>query len=164
MKNQSLSKSLHLLFIAALVATLTIGLAPAQTARADAITTTSDLKVRIISMPKEVKACQTFKVTFSVKNLGPDPASHLYIMVRLPDPFELVVLRGAPESLSVGQTVKFSADIKVVAFVPGEPRKTWLGIDAMSDPYPDISIDPNPDNNPVFKNIRMVSKPRQGCP
>ena len=164
MKKQSLSKSLHLLFIAALVATLTIGLAPAQTARADAITTTSDLKVRIISMPKEVKACQTFRATFSVRNLGPDPASHLYIMVRLPDPFELIELQGAPESLRVGQAVIFSAVIKVVAFVPGEPRKTWLGIDAMSDPYPNISIDPNSENNPVFKNIRMVSKPRLACP
>ncbi|HSB01666.1 MAG TPA: hypothetical protein VLE49_13530 [Anaerolineales bacterium] len=159
-----LQKGFYILCIAALVATLTIGLAPAQTARADAITTTSDLKVRIISMPKEVKACQTFRATFSVKNLGPDPASHLYIMVRLPDPFELVRLRGAPESLRVGQTVTFSAVIKVVAFVPGEPRKTWLGIDAMSDPYPDLSIDPNPDNNPVFRNIRMVSKPVLSCP
>ena len=165
MNNRSIVKSLHLLFIAVLVAALVISAAPAQTVDADGITTTSDLKVRIVSMPKEVKACQTFRVRFSVKNLGPDAASNLYVMVRLPDPFELVALQGAPTSLRMGQTVTFSASIKVVAFVPGEPRRTWLGIDAMSDPYPDISIDPNSENNPVFKNIRLVGKPRAtACP
>jgi hypothetical protein len=164
MKNQILVKSLHVLFIAVLIAVLTVSVAPAQTVRADGITTTSDIKVRIVSMPKRVRACQTFKATFSVKNLGPDPASHLYIMVMLPDPFEVVVLKGAPTSLKVGQTVTFSADIKVVAFVPGEPRQAWIGINAMSDPYPDISIDPNPDNNPVTRNIRLVSDPVEACP
>lgn len=164
MKNQTVIKSLHLLFIAALVATLTVGLAPAQIAQADSITTTSDLRVRIVSMPREVKACQTFRATFSVKNLGPDPASNLYMLVLLADPFELVALRGAPASLRVGQTVTFSATIKVVAFVPGEPRKTWIGIDGMSDPYPNISVDPNPENNPKFRNIRLVGKPRLSCP
>jgi hypothetical protein len=143
---------------------LTLGLAPAQIARADGITTTSDLKVRIVSIPKHVKACQTFKATFSVKNLGPNPAKNLYILVMLPDPFEVVALKGAPTSLRVGQTVTFSATIKVVAFVPGEPRKTWIGINAISDPYPDISIDPNSENNPIFRNIRMVSDPVVRCP
>ncbi len=159
-----LRKSSHLLFIATLISMLTISMAPAQTVHADTVTTMSDLKVRIVSMPKHVRACQTFKATFSVKNLGPDPASHLYMLVMLPDPFEVVALRGAPKSLKVGQTVTFSAVIKVVAFVPGEPRKTWIGINTISDPYPNISIDPNPENNPVFRNIRMISNPVLVCP
>lgn len=157
-------KGLYLLFLAALIAMLTVSMVPAQTARADTVTTTSDLKVRVVSIPKRVRACQTFRATFSVKNLGPDPAKKLYVMVLLPDPFEVVALQGVPKSLRVGQTVTFSATIKVVAFVPGEPRQTWIGINAMSDPYPDISIDPNLENNPVFRNLRMVSEPVERCP
>lgn len=164
MKKRSVVKSLHLLFIAVLVAVLTLGAAPAQTVRADGITTTSDLKVRVVSIPKTVKACQRFKATFSVKNLGPDPAKNLYMLIMLPDPFEVVALRGAPKSLRVGQTVTFSATIKVVAFVPGESRSAWVGLNAMSDPYPDISIDPNGDNNSAVKNLRIVSNPVEICP
>ncbi|MGE5775990.1 MAG: hypothetical protein ACM33V_07205 [Chloroflexota bacterium] len=164
MKKQTKIRSLHLLFIASLVSMLIPSMVPIQAVHADGITTTSDLKVRIVSIPRRVKACQTFKATFSVKNLGPDPASNLYVMVRLPDPFELVVLNGAPTSLKVGQSVTFSALVKVVAFVPGEPRRTWIGVEAMSDPYPNISIDPNLENNPIFRNIRMVADPVERCP
>jgi len=164
MKHRSLARSLQLLFTTSLIAVLTIGMTPAQTVDTDSITTTSDLTVRVISIPKSVKACQTFVATFSVTNLGPDPASHLFIAVMIPDPFGVISLRGAPESLAVGETVKFSAVIKVVAFVPGEPREAWVGINAMSDPYPDISIDANQENNPAFRDIRIVSKRRMTCP
>lgn len=163
MKDRSVVKTLQMLFITVLVVISTIGMAPAKTAPA-LMTSTSDLKVRILSMPKRVKACQTFKARFSVKNLGPDPATNLYMLVMLPDPLEVVRLQGAPMSLRVGQTVTFSATIKVVAFVPGESRDAWIGIDAMSDPYPDVSIDPNSENNPVVKNLRIVSDPVEVCP
>jgi hypothetical protein len=86
------------------------------------------------------------------------------MIVMVPDAFGVIRLQGAPESLAVGKTVKFSAVIKVVAFVPGESRKAWVGINAMSDPYPDTSLDPNPQNNPVFKNIKLISKPMLSCP
>jgi len=146
-----------------MLALLTVSMTPAQAAPPQ-MTTTSDLRVRVVSIPKNVKACQTFKATFSVTNLGPDPASHLFIVVMIPDPLGVISLRGAPESLAVGETVKFSAVIKVVAFVPGEPREAWVGINAMSDPYPDISIDANQENNPAFRDIRIVSKRRMTCP
>ncbi len=158
---------LHCLFMTMLIAGLAVSLNPAQRVSAASsvnTTTTSDLKVRIISMPKRVKACQTFKARFSVKNLGPDPATKLYMLVMIPDPFEVVSLRGVPTSLRVGQTVTFSATIKVVAFVPGESRNAWIGIDALSDPYPNVSIDPNSENNPVVKNLRIVSNPVEVCP
>ncbi len=162
-----LQKGLYLLLVTVLIAGLVISAKPVQKVSAASlvsVTTTSDLKVWIVSIPKSVKACQTFRATFSVKNLGPDPASHVYITIMLPDPFGLIALRGAPKSLKVGQTVTFSAVIKVVAFVPGEPRGSWIGINAASDPYPDISIDPNSENNPVFRNIRLISKPVLACP
>ncbi len=158
-----LQRGIYLLCIATLIVGLTISAAPAQTVYARA-TSTSDLAVRIISMPQTAKACQTFKVTFSVTNRGPDPASHLQMIVMMPDPFGLVRLQGAPKSLAVGKTVTFSALIKVVAFVPGESRKAWVGIDAVSDPYPDTSIDPNSKNNPIFRQMKLVSKPVLSCP
>lgn len=164
MRNRSVTKSLHFLFVTLLVATLTASMAPAQAVHADGITTTSDLEVKVISSPKTAKACQTFRARFSVKNLGPDPATHLYVTTWLPDQLELVSLTGAPESLAVGQTVRFSAVIKVVAFVPGETREAWVGTYAMSDPYPDISIDPNPDNDWVSKPLKLVSEPVEVCP
>jgi hypothetical protein len=163
MKNRSTAKTLQMLCLAALIAIATIGMAPVRTDPA-LMTSSSDLKVRIVSIPKTVKACQRFKATFSVKNLGPDPAKNLYMLVMLPDPFEVVALRGAPKSLRVGQTVTFSATIKVVAFVPGESRSAWVGLNAISDPYPDISIDPNGDNNSAVKNLRIVSNPVEICP
>lgn len=159
-----LQRGLHLLFVAALVASLSISLAPAKTVVAQGTTTTSDLAVSIVSIPKHVKACQTFEATFTVTNLGPDPATHLNMIVMLPDPFSLVGLLRAPDSLAVGETATFYAAIKVVAFVPGEPRVTWIGIDAVSDRYPDISVDPNLENNGLFSEIKMISKPVLVCP
>lgn len=158
-----LQRGLHLLSIASLVAVSMISMVPAQTAHAQA-SSTSDLAVKIVSMPAAAKACQTFKVTFSITNRGPDQASNLHMIVMLPDPLEVVSLRGAPDSLAVGKTVTFSAIVKVVAFVPGESRKAWVGINAISDPYPNVSLDPNSQNNPVFKNMRLVSKPALTCP
>ncbi len=159
-----LRKGLYVLSIASLVAVLTTSIVPAQTARAQATSSTSDLAVKVISSPKTAKACQTFKVTFSVTNRGPDPASHLYVMAWLPDQLGLVSLDGAPESLAVGQTVTFSARVKVVAFVPGETRQAWVGVHAMSDPYPDVSIDPNSENDWGSKPLRLSGKPVMICP
>ena len=146
-----------------LVTGLTITMAPVQRVHAQE-TFTSDLAVTIVSIPKHVKACQTFEATFTVTNLGPDPATHLNMIVMLPDPFSLVGLLRAPDSLAVGETATFYAAIKVVAFVPGEPRVTWIGIDAVSDRYPDISVDPNLENNGLFSEIKMISKPVLVCP
>jgi hypothetical protein len=162
MTKHNLRKALHLLINAALIAVLTISLVPTQTARAQE-TSTSDLAVTIVSIPKRVRACEVFEAIFTVTNLGPDPATHLNMIVMLPDPFSLFGLLRAPDSLAVGETVKFSAAIKVTAFVPGEPRLTWIGIDAVSDPYPNVSVDPNAENNGIFKNIRMTGKPVMDC-
>jgi uncharacterized repeat protein (TIGR01451 family) len=164
MEKQFLSKNLRWLFAALMVAVFTIGMAPAPAIRRDVVTTTSDLAVKVISRPQTARACQTFRATFSVTNRGPDPASHLYVTTWLPDQLGLVSLEGAPDSLAVGQTVKFSARIKVVAFVPGETRQAWVGVYAMSDPYPNISIDPNSENDWVSKPLKLTGKPVMLCP
>lgn len=163
MKDQFVIKNRYSLLIVALILVLTISLMPAQSVHAQQ-TYTSDLGVTIVSIPKHVKACQTFEGTFTVTNYGPDPVPNLNIMVMLPDPFSLVGLQGAPDSLAVGETVTFSAAIKVVAFVPGEPRLTWIGIDATSERYPDISVDPNLENNGAFQGIKMIGKHVMTCP
>jgi hypothetical protein len=163
MKHQYTVQFLHLLLIAALVTVFTMSVAPVQSVHAQE-TYTSDLGVTIVAIPKHVKACQTFEATFTVTNYGPDPVPQLNLTVMLPDPFEFVGFLGAPESLAVGETVTFSAAIKVVAFVPGEPRTTWIGIDASSERYPDSSIDPNQANNGIFQQIKMIGKTVMTCP
>lgn len=164
MKNQNVTKNLTMLLIVLLAAALTLSMVPAPVVYAEGMTTTSDLAVKILSSPKAIRACQTFKARLSVTNLGPDPASHLYVTTWLPDQLELISLTGAPESLAVGQTVKFTAIIKVVAFVPGESREAWVGTYALSDPYPDISIDPNPDNDWISKPLKLKGNPVASCP
>ncbi len=159
-----LRKGWYVLSIASLIAMFAASLAPSQTARAQTTSSTSDLAVKVLSSPHNARACQTFKATFSVTNRGPDPVSHLYVTTWLPDQLGLVSLDGAPESLAVGQTVKFSARIKVVAFVPGETRQAWVGVYAMSDPYPNISIDPNAANDWVSKPLKLTGKPVMVCP
>jgi hypothetical protein len=72
MKKQTVAKSLHLIFSAALIVMLALGLAPARTARAEVMTSTSDLIVTVVSAPRHVRDCEVFEVTFTVTNLGPD--------------------------------------------------------------------------------------------
>jgi len=158
-----LNKGLHLLFIAALVTVLTISIAPVQAAHADAVTTTSDLVVRLVSIPKHAKACEVFEVTFTVTNLGPDPASPLNVGVGITDQFDQVGILHAPDSLGVGETATVTAVIKVTAFVPGESRNGWVSVGAGSDPYPNISVDPNPDNNNAGKIVKLISKQVLSC-
>jgi hypothetical protein len=71
MKNQTFIKSLHRLFIAALIAMLIISAAPAQTVRAE-VTSTSDLAIQLVSAPRHAKACQIVTTTFIITNLGPE--------------------------------------------------------------------------------------------
>jgi len=163
MKPETFAKSLHILVIVALIAVLIVSLAPAQTARAEGVTSTSDLVVQLISMPKHAKACQDFEITFSVTNLGPDPASHINVGVGITDQFDTVGMLGAPDYLGVGETVTVKAVIKVTAFVPGESRTGWVAPGAVSDPYPDTSIDPNLDNNSSGRTIKLISKQLMSC-
>lgn len=163
MKNQNVPISLRWLFTAAVIVALTISLLPIREVHADGITTTSDLVVELISVPKHVKACQVFEVTYKVTNLGPDPATHLYMGVGMTDHFDPVGTRGVPDTLAVGETVTITSAILVSAFVPGETRNAWVSPGAISDPYPDISVDPNPDNNYVDRTIKLISKPVLTC-
>ena len=163
MKDKSFSKSLHTLIIAALFAALSISLAPASKARAEGVTTTSDLVVSLVAIPKHAKACQDFEITFTVTNLGPDPASHINVGVGITDQFDTVGIMGAPDYLGVGEIATVKAVIKVTAFVPGESRTGWVAPGAGSDPYPDTSIDPNPDNNYSGTNIKLISKQVISC-
>ena len=163
MKPPIFVKCLHILLIAGLVTALSLSLAPAQPARAQVNSTTSDLVVQLVSMPKHAKACQNFEITFTVTNLGPDPASHIYVGVGITDQFDTVGIMNAPDILAAGETATVKAVIKVTAFVPGESRTGWVSANAVSDPYPDMSIDPNPDNNSSGRTIQLISKQVISC-
>lgn len=161
---QTLTKVLHLFFIAALVAGLALGMGPVRAAHAQETTSTSDLAIKLIRAPKHARACQVVKAIFKITNLGPDPATGVYFQTAIPDQFGDIALIGAPDRMAVGQTVKVTAILKVVAFVPGESRSAWIGAFVASDPYPNISIDPNPANNEVSQPVRMVGEPVERCP
>ena len=164
MKNQSFVKALHLLLIAVFVAALTLSAVPAQPARADGTTSTSDLAIRLISAPKHARACQVVKANFRIENLGPDVATNINVYISIPDQFDMVSLTGVPESLAVNETAKVTAVLKVVAFVPGESRSAWIGAHVASDPYPNTSIDPNADNDEVSRTVQLKGEPVLTCP
>lgn len=137
---------------------------PAQAAAAQTATI-SDLSVSLVSIPKHVKACQTFEAIYEVTNLGPDPASHLFMGAGIPDAYDVQDILGAPESLAVGQTETVTVIIKVTGFFPGENRRAWVRFGLHSESVLEPSIDPNPDNNRITSPMRIISRPSQGlCP
>ena len=164
MKKQNVRRGLHSLWIALSAAVLMVSLLPAQTAAAQTATT-SDLAVSLVALPKHVKACQTFEAVFNVTNLGPDPASHLFMGPGIPDAFDVIDMLGAPESLAVGQTETVTVIIKVTVFVPGENRRAWVRFGLTSESALEPSIDPNPDNNRISSPLRIIGRPsRELCP
>ena len=148
--------------MALLVMALAISLAPVRAAHADA--STSDLTIEIISAPRHVKSCQVFEVTFRVTNLGPDEATSLFVFASTPDQLGTFDILGVPETLAAGESVIITAVIKVVAFGPDDPRNVWIGGGVSSDPYPNTSVDPNPENNNVSQPLKLVGKAMGVCP
>lgn len=172
----SLTKGLSILFIAALLSVLAVGVGPIQTANAvtslpslnqssvlPEVTSYSDLAISLVSIPKHAKACSTFNAVYTITNYGPDEVSGVYVQIYIPDPFEVINMEGVPDELAVGESATVSVTIKVVAFVPGESRSAWVGADIFSDVYPEISVDPNPDNDSMFTPVRLISKPVLSC-
>lgn len=160
MTQQRVFKCLPWLIIASLIALLSPGMSPAQPVFAQEMTTTSDLAVDLVSMPKNAKACEVFQVIFTVTNLGPDPAAYVFVGTHLPDAYNEIAVLGSPYSLAVGETATFSAIIWVGGFEPGENRSAWVGVGAS---LPANSVDPDLDNNRVENDMKIVSKPVVSC-
>jgi hypothetical protein len=151
------------LIVAMLVVVAVLGMTTPPAA-AQGISTTSDLAIKLLSAPRHAKACETFDVTYMISNLGPDPATNVNIQIGIPDPFSVTKVAGAPVDLAPQESKIVVVTLKVVAFVPGESRNWWITGNVSSDPYPDISIDPNTTNNEVTKPIKLVGKHMQVCP
>jgi|SRR5215216_1786357 len=160
MKKQTVAKRLHLVFSAALIALLAMSIAPAQTARAQEITSTSDLVVSVVSIPKHGKACETYEATYTVTNLGPDPATNVNVGFSIPDQLEYFDVQGEPTYLGVGETVTVTVVIEVLYV--DEYRNGWVTAIVYSAPYPDISIDPNPENNRIETPFKIIGS-NQNC-
>ena len=162
MNQQRVVKCLLWLIVASLIALLYPGMSSAPPVLAQELTPTSDLEVKLVSMPKTTRACEVFQVIFTVKNLGPDAATYVDVGTHIPDAYnELAILRSASEyNLAVGETATFSAVIWVGGFEPGESRRAWAGVGAhlRAD-----SIDPNLDNNRVERDMKIVSTPVVSC-
>jgi hypothetical protein len=159
MNKQRVVKGLYWLIIASLIALFNPGMPSAQPVLAQELTT-SDLEVNLVSMPKTARACEVFQVIFTVKNLGPDPATYVDLGTHLPDAYNELAILGSTYNLAVGETATLSAVIWVGGFEPGENRTAWVGVGAhlRAD-----GIDPNLDNNRVEKDMKIVSKPVLSC-
>ena len=160
MKKQTVTKGLQLVLSAALIALLTLSIVPAQTARAQVTTSVSDLTVSVISIPKHGKACETFEVTYAVTNLGPDPAANVNIGINVPDQMEFLDTQGAPSSLGVGETAIITAIVEVL-YVDRD-RKGWVDATVFSSVSPNISIDPNRENNRLSSPFKLIG-PKKAC-
>jgi hypothetical protein len=160
MNQRTVAKCLPWLIIASLVALLYPGMSLAQPVLAQEMTTTSDLLVKLVSMPKSARACDVFQVIFTVKNLGPDLVTRVDLGTHLPDAYNEIAILGSPYYLDVGETATFSAVIWVGGFEPGENRRAWVGVGAS---LPADGIDPDLDNNRVEKNMKIVSEPVVSC-
>ena len=163
MRELRTARGVYSLCMAGLIAILIVSMMPAQSARAQT-PTTSDLAVSLVSLPKHVKACQTFEAIYTVTNLGPDPASNLYLLVSIPDAYQDLEVVGLPESLAVGETATVSVLVKVILFEPGETRNAWVGVTLVSDSYLEPSIDPDPENSTIRTPMRIISKHISRCP
>lgn len=145
-----------------LITVLAMSMVPMQTAQAQAPTTT-DLAVSLVSLPKHVKACQTFEATYTVTNLGPDLASNLYLLVSIPDAYQDLEVIGLPESLAAGEAATVTVVIKVILFEPGETRHAWVGMTPVADSYLEPSIDPDPKNSTIRAPMRIIGKHNSWC-
>jgi len=126
---------------------------------------TSGLEIQLISAPpKQVKACDTFKVTYVISNHGWANAANVSVLINVPDPFEVLHVQGVPANLGPGKNAKVSAVIKVVAFVPGESREAWVRAVVTSDMQHYAGRDPYPGHNEILTPVRLVSKPVTRCP
>ena len=159
---RSNKKSLYLFFISTLILALAVSLAPVRTVYA--ATSTSDLRISLVSAPKTAKSCQVFQAKFRITNLGPDAASALFVNISIPDQLGWLDLSGVPETLASGESVTVTATIKVVAFGPNDSHSAWVGAGVSADPFPDTSMDPNWDNNNVSRALKLVGKPKGVCP
>ena len=83
----------------------------------------SNLEVLLVSPPpRQVKACETFKVTYGIRNPGPLNAANVSSYINVPDPFEVIHVSEVPVSMRPGKYALVTAVIKVVAFGAPENR------------------------------------------
>lgn len=164
MRKSYIVKSARSLFVAILIAMLMMSLVPMQLAQAQE-PGSSDLVLKLVSIPKHVKACQLFEAIYTVTNFGPDTAYYLSAWAGLPDAFDFAEIVGLPESLAVGESATFKVVIKVTGFVPGEIRHAWVITTVSAGSFLEPNIDPNPENNSINTEMKIIGKhSMEWCP
>jgi hypothetical protein len=125
----------------------------------------SGLVIQLVSPPpRQVKACDTFKVTYAIHNPGPLTTSDVSVLINVPDPFEVMHVQGVPANLGPGKKALFTAVIKVVAFVPGESRAAWVRAVVSWNLNKGAGLDRNSNQNEIVTPVSLVSKPVVSCP
>jgi hypothetical protein len=125
----------------------------------------SGLKIQLGSPPpRQVMACETFKVTYDIYNSGRLNASNVNVLINVPDPFEVMYVKGVPVNLGPGKYAMVTAVIKVVAFVPGESRQAWVRAIVTSDLHNGADLHPIQGKNEIVTTVWLKSKPVDSCP
>ena len=129
----------------------------------------SDLKIERVSGAKKAHACEIFKETYRITNLGPDPATSVRVTIGGMDQFDFVSVdrtsgsSSEPFDMAVGESRLVVAYFQVTAYVPGESKIGWISANIGSDPWPDNAFDLAMDNNGAALPIRMVGTPVMSC-
>jgi hypothetical protein len=129
----------------------------------------SNLKIERVYGTNQAHACEIFKESYRVTNLGPDPATNVRVQIGGMDQFDFVSVDGVSGSssdyfnLAVGESRKVITYYQVTAYVPGESDTGWISAEVMSDIWPDIAYDPKMTNNQVGAEIQMLGEPVMSC-
>ncbi len=129
-----------------------------------------DLSVTFNGGAKHAKSCQVFDEYVTVRNDGPDAASNVLLHINITDQFDLVsitALDGSPwpaAQLAAGESRALKVTLKTTAFGPGETRDGRFSATVVSEVWPSIELDPNAANDAYFGFVRLIAKPRDGCP
>ncbi len=131
----------------------------------------SDLSIKLASMPRHAKACQTFDMTYRLTNNGPDTAHNVMLSIGLWDQFDAIAIDGVPVgqprsgiTLAPGESALMTATIKVTAFVPGGSRQGLISGYVWSDDSSTIPLDPNSANDGVDYMLHLIGRQVMSCP
>ncbi len=130
----------------------------------------SDLSVTRKAGVKRSHACATFSEMYTIRNNGPDTATHVVLGIGLTDQFDVVSVKSVvggkagPYTLKPGQSMDIRATIKVTAFVPGESREGRVSAHVFMDAWPDLMIDPVSSNNDTERVIWLQGPGVDVCP
>ncbi len=119
--------------------------------------------------PTRIKSGGFYTYTITVKNLGPDTATRIWVMDYGDDQIDEVSMHcqdnGSfgqsacnPSDLAPGASMTATYALRVSGLVKGESRNAFVAASAWQD-VADLDPDPNPDNDQVRLVVFIYGRP-----